>query len=129
LEGRACHEHLPEKGEELIQNWVGERELLGPVPNNKHKQGEREMSEDNKEMKNNNDESEKEVNYNEAWTWHYQYLEQLRQSGVVNMYGAGPYLTKAAGVAPWEAGQILVSWMENYDDLVADGICVRGEGE
>ena len=34
-----------------------------------------------------------------------------------------------AGVAPWEARQILVSWMENYEDLVNDGICVRGEGE
>ena len=67
--------------------------------------------------------------YNEAWTWHYQYLEDLRQSGVVNMYGAAPYLVTEAGGAPWEARQILVSWMENYDDLVADGICVRGESE
>jgi len=129
LEGRACHEHLPEKGEELIQNWVGERELLDPVPNNKHKQGEREMSEDNKKMKNNNDESEKEVKYNKEWIEHYQFLESLRQSGVVNMYGAGPYLAKAAGIDSYEALDVMASWMENYEDLVADGICVRGEGE
>ena len=127
MEGRACHEHLPEKGEELIQNWVGERELLGPVPNNKHKQGEREMSEDNKEMKSNNDESEKEVKYNKEWIEYYQYLESLRQSGVVNMYGAGPYLEKAAGIDSYEALDVMASWMENYEDLVADGICVRGE--
>ncbi len=69
--------------------------------------------------------SEKE--YNEEWIEYYQYLENLRQSGVVNMYGAGPYLEKAAGIDSYEAMDILVSWMENYDDLVANGICVRGE--
>jgi len=87
------------------------------------------MSEDNKEMKSNNDESEKEVEYNKEWIEYYQYLESLRQSGVVNMYGATPYLENAFDFDGDEARarKVLVSWMTHYKDLVADGICVRGE--
>ena len=42
------------------------------------------------------------------------YLENLRKSGVVNMYGAGPYLQKAFDLTQDEATKILVDWMENY---------------
>ena len=43
------------------------------------------------------------------------YLEELRRSGVINMYGAAPYLEAAFGLSREEAGQILVDWMKNYD--------------
>ncbi len=63
--------------------------------------------------------------YNEDWIEYYEYLEQLRQSGATNMFGATPYLRNAFQLDRHEARDILVSWMENYDQLVADGICVR----
>ena len=63
--------------------------------------------------------------YNEDWIEYYGYLEQLRQSGATNMFGATPYLRNAFQLDRHEARDILVSWMENYDQLVADGICVR----
>ena len=44
------------------------------------------------------------------------YLENLRKSGVVNMYGAGPYLQKAFDLSKHEAATILVDWMENYKE-------------
>ena len=43
------------------------------------------------------------------------YLENLRKSGVVNMFGAGPYLQKAFDLTEPEAKKILVDWMQKYD--------------
>ena len=43
------------------------------------------------------------------------YLEQLRRSGVTNMFGAAPYLADEFGLEMGVARNILVSWMENYD--------------
>lgn len=44
------------------------------------------------------------------------YLENLRKSGVVNMYGAGPYLQKAFDLTKDEAKEILLDWMDNYKE-------------
>jgi len=67
--------------------------------------------------------------YKEEWIEYYQYLESLRQSGVVNMYGARPYLERYmeedVGVSCNEAANILFSWMRNYEALVNDGIINR----
>ena len=42
------------------------------------------------------------------------YLEDLRVSGVTNMYGAVPYLTQAfPELSVIEATDILVDWMHN----------------
>lgn len=43
------------------------------------------------------------------------YLEELRRSGVVNMYGAVPYIMKEFGVDNLKARQILADWMKKYD--------------
>lgn len=43
------------------------------------------------------------------------YLENLRKSGVTNMYGAAPYLEKAFDLQHHEAVQILSDWMKNYN--------------
>lgn len=43
------------------------------------------------------------------------YLEELRRSGVTNMYGAGPYLEAAFGLDKREAKDILIDWMQNYN--------------
>ena len=63
--------------------------------------------------------------YNEEWVVYYQYLEGLRQSGITNMFGASPYLAGTFNLHDAQATKILVSWMENYDELVAAQICVR----
>ena len=60
--------------------------------------------------------------YNDEWIEYYQYLEELRQSGVTNMYGASPYLANAYALSERVARNIVVSWMENYDTLLEDGI-------
>ena len=43
------------------------------------------------------------------------YLEELRKSGVVNMYGATPYLEGQFGLSHDEARKILADWMRNYN--------------
>jgi len=48
---------------------------------------------------------------NEYWI----YLENLRKTGLVNMYGAGPYLENDFGLSKQEARKILLDWMHNYN--------------
>ena len=48
---------------------------------------------------------------NEYWI----YLENLRRSGVTNMFGASPYLQSAFGLTRSEANSILADWMRNYN--------------
>ena len=43
-----------------------------------------------------------------------QFLDELRDSGITNMYGAAPYLQEAFGLDKIEARMILIDWMENY---------------
>lgn len=43
------------------------------------------------------------------------YLEELRRSGVTNMYGATPYLMDAFSLDYSEAKRILIDWMRNYN--------------
>tara|TARA_R100000995_G_scaffold35555_1_gene16283 strand:- start:36480 stop:36704 length:225 start_codon:yes stop_codon:yes gene_type:complete len=63
--------------------------------------------------------------YNEEWSGYYEYLEALRQSGITNMFGAAPFLMNGYGMSEGEANNVLVSWMENYDALVSDGVISR----
>lgn len=46
---------------------------------------------------------------------YYNYLENLRRSGIVNMFGAAPYLAGEFGLKMREARRILTSWMSNYN--------------
>jgi hypothetical protein len=43
------------------------------------------------------------------------YLENLRRSGVVNMFGATPYIMDEFDVDKKEARDILMDWMNNYN--------------
>ena len=67
--------------------------------------------------------SEKE--YNEEWIEYYRWLEDLRQSGITNMYGATPYLKEAFPEVCNDAQRILGSWMKNYNALISDGVIER----
>lgn len=43
------------------------------------------------------------------------YLEDLRRSGVTNMFGATSYLMEEFDLSKSEASKILADWMHNYD--------------
>ena len=45
----------------------------------------------------------------------FTYLEGLRQSGVTNMFGAGPYLEREFGLDRNEAKEVLLNWMKSYE--------------
>lgn len=62
--------------------------------------------------------------YKAKWTEYYVYLEVLRQSGIVNMFGAVPYLAEDYPELD-NPREVLMSWMKNYDSLVDDGIISR----
>ena len=74
--------------------------------------------------------NEEQIDYKEKLTLayntaYYQYLEELRQSGATNMFGAAPYLQEEFGLDKREAEAILLSWMLNYDELLEDGVISR----
>ena len=46
---------------------------------------------------------------------YFNYLEELRQSGVTNMFGATPYLMEEFGLSRYEAKDVLLQWMKSYE--------------
>jgi len=66
-----------------------------------------------------------EKEYNEEWIEYYRWLEDLRQSGITNMYGATPYLREAFPEVRNDAQRVLGSWMKNYNALLSDGVIER----
>ncbi len=44
----------------------------------------------------------------------FEYLDDLRESGEINMFGARPYIMKKFGVSQSEASDILSDWMKAY---------------
>ena len=59
----------------------------------------------------------------------FQWLEMLRQSGVINMFGARPYLADAFELDDNQARDVLLKWMDNYEDLVSNGYIERRDSE
>ena len=54
----------------------------------------------------------------EEWEKYYQTLENIRQSGITNMFGAAPFLREfCPELSREEANEILCNWMANYDEL------------
>ena len=49
-------------------------------------------------------------------TEYFEYLDQLRESGVTNMYGAGAYLIRTYGISREESHDILGSWMRTFNE-------------
>jgi hypothetical protein len=46
----------------------------------------------------------------------FDYLNDLRDSGATNMFGASPYLVDEFDVDKHEAIRVLSKWMENYNE-------------
>lgn len=47
-------------------------------------------------------------------TEYFEYLDALRETGAVNMFGATPYLVENFNITMFEARKILVEWMETF---------------
>ena len=48
------------------------------------------------------------------------YLDVLRESGVINMFGAAPYLQDEFDLDRAEARKILVEWVETFGERHSD---------
>ena len=46
----------------------------------------------------------------------FEYLDNLRESGVTNMFGAGQYVAGAFGLRTNEAQEVLLDWMVTFED-------------
>ena len=46
----------------------------------------------------------------------FEYLDNLRDSGITNMFGAVPYLQTDLGLSRNEASRVLREWMETFDE-------------
>ena len=53
------------------------------------------------------------------WEWkeHFVYLMELRDSGVTNMFGAAPYLSRQFNLERKKSREILINWMENFQEI------------
>ena len=47
---------------------------------------------------------------------HKNYLNNLRDSGVVNMFGAGEFLVATFGLNKRDANKLLLEWMESFEE-------------
>jgi len=47
---------------------------------------------------------------------YFQFLDSLRESGQINMFGAGPYLMDAFGLDKRDAREIVLEWMETFSE-------------
>ena len=45
---------------------------------------------------------------------YFEYLDQLRESGITNMFGASPYLQEAFDLDRYEAKDVLLEWMQTF---------------
>mgnify|MGYP000052596726 CR=1 FL=1 len=45
---------------------------------------------------------------------HKEFLDDLRESGATNMFGAGPYVQRRFGVDKREAQAIVMEWMDSF---------------
>ena len=47
---------------------------------------------------------------------HLVYLDDLQESGITNMYGAGTYLEREFFITRFQAKEILGYWMDSYNE-------------
>ena len=48
----------------------------------------------------------------------FTYLDDLRDSGITNMFGAAPYLVQAFGIDKRDARQVLAKWMKSFAESI-----------
>jgi hypothetical protein len=50
------------------------------------------------------------------------YLDELRESGAVNMFGARPHLIEAFSLSKADAGAVLSKWMQTFSQRHPKGV-------
>lgn len=45
----------------------------------------------------------------------FKYLDELRESGETNMFGAGPYVEDEFGLEEEESKELTIGWMRTFD--------------
>ena len=53
---------------------------------------------------------------------YFLFLNDLRDSGKTNMFGASPYLQDAFGLEKKEAREILTRWMKSFSESIIEGL-------
>ena len=53
----------------------------------------------------------------EEWEHYYKAREGIRQAGITNMWGSAPYLAECCNIDLKLAKDVLLSWIENYNEL------------
>lgn len=48
------------------------------------------------------------------------FLDDLRDSGVINMFGASSYIESAFGLKRFEAKELLLEWMKTFSERHAN---------
>ena len=48
------------------------------------------------------------------------FLDNLRESGVTNMFGAGSYIQEEFGVTKYDANRFLTKWMDTFNERHSD---------
>lgn len=46
----------------------------------------------------------------------FEFLDELRESGITNMFGARPYIVRKFHVESDEAGKLLTKWMRTFGE-------------
>lgn len=49
-----------------------------------------------------------------------EYLDELRESGAINMFGAAPYVQREFGLSITDARAVLSYWMRTFSERHAD---------
>jgi len=47
---------------------------------------------------------------------YFEFLNDLRESGKINMFGAAPVLVEVFGIDKYEAREILSAWMKSFEE-------------
>jgi len=55
-------------------------------------------------------------------TEYFEYLDDLRDSGVTNMFGSGRYLMRDFGITLREASRIAGLWMKTFDSEISPDV-------
>ena len=53
---------------------------------------------------------------------YYEYLDRLRESGIVNMFGAGEYIETEFDLTKQDAKEILLDWMRTFAERHPQGV-------
>jgi hypothetical protein len=55
----------------------------------------------------------------ENYIEYFEFFDNLRESGITNMYGAGPFLAEEFNLSKKKSTEILLKWMETFDNKVS----------